>query len=688
MRCGSSDPLCTMNEAGGRNVRRFFFTQISRSVMRTFVSSAAALCCIVLTALLAVAWTAPPQPQDDALRIVTARYVQDVASFRQSIEQTQAAVESGSDEDVRNAVAAMRIAFKRTEFLMCFSDPEFTDDYINGAPLPSLERNTGDVTILEPEGLQVLDETAFAPEGERIDRAKMRELLQLLRKRMELFSSARLQHLLTDQNIFEAVRLNLIRVYSLGLTGFDTPGSLNAIPEAHAGFEAMEFAMSAYYDRLNTLEGANDNDIDGEFVRGLSDYFTQALSRLEEQSDFNSFDRLEFLREALNPLFGLTLRTHLALDIPTFDEGAQRMTPINYMADNLFSPELLNAHYYTRSSPEEAGEDVVALGKLLFFDPILSVNNQRACASCHQPNKAFTDGLPKSLALNFDGTLDRNAPTLVNAVFSDRFFYDLRASKLNDQIEHVVANEREFHSTFIEIADKLNKSDEYRSLFRRAFPQLGDKPIVAHSISSAVAAYVRSLVAMNSDFDRYARGDGDRIDPAVYRGFNLFMGKAACGTCHFAPNFNGLVPPYFVETETEVLGVPATADTLNPALDTDLGRWGGRLLERAPFYKHSFKTVTLRNVELTAPYMHNGVYRTLEEVVDFYNRGGGIGLGLDVEHQTLAPDRLDLTDQERADLVAFMHSLTDTSGVSSKPTRLPEVEGQAELNQRRIGGEY
>lgn len=655
--------------------------------MRTFVSSATALLCIVITAFTVVAWTAPPQKKE-ALEIVTARYVQDVNNFRQSIAETRAAVESGGDEDIRTAVAAMRVAFKRTEFLMSFSDPEFTDDFINGAPLPSLERNTGDVTIVKPEGLQVIDETAFAPEGDQIDRARMGELLQLLAKRIDLFRSTRLEHVLTDQNIFEAVRLNLIRVFSLGLTGFDTPGSLNAIPETHASFEAMEFAMRAYYDRLNELGNKYGNDVDNEYVEGFSDYFVDAMVTLEQEDDFDSFDRLAFLRETINPLFALTLRAHLALGIPTFGEDAQRMTPINYMADNLFSPQLLNAHYYTRSSPEEAGDDVVALGKLLFFDPILSVNNQRACASCHKPEKAFADGLAKSVALDFAGTLERNAPTLVNAVFSDRFFYDLRAGKLNDQIEHVVTNDREFHSTFIEIADKLNQSDEYRELFRRAYPQLGDRPIVAHSIAGSVAAYVRSLVAMNSDFDRYARGEGDRIDPAVRRGFNIFMGKAACGTCHFAPNFNGLVPPYFVETETEVLGVPATPDTLNPTLDTDLGRWGGRLLERAPFYKHSFKTVTLRNVELTAPYMHNGVYTTLEEVVDFYNRGGGAGLGLKVEHQTLAPDRLDLTEQERGDLVAFMHSLTDTSGVTSRPTRLPRIDGQAELNKRKIGGEY
>ena len=166
------------------------------------------------------------------------------------------------------------------------------------------------------------------------------------------------------------------------------------------------------------------------------------------------------------------------------------------------------------------------------------------------------------------------------------------------------------------------------------------------------------------------------------------MGKAACGTCHFAPTFAGLVPPHFKESEGEVLGVPATIDTINPKLDTDLGRFdNGRMKERADHMRNAFKTVTVRNVALTGPYMHNGVYSTLEEVVDFYNRGGGLGLGLDVPNQTLSGDALDLTQGDIKDLVIFMETLTDTTGLTQIPVVLPQFDDE-KLNKRVIGGKY
>ncbi|MDQ3394785.1 MAG: cytochrome C peroxidase, partial [Bacteroidota bacterium] len=157
--------------------------------------------------------------------------------------------------------------------------------------------------------------------------------------------------------------------------------------------------------------------------------------------------------------------------------------------------------------------------------------------------------------------------------------------------------------------------------------------------------------------------------------------------CHFAPVFNGLVPPHYKETESEVLGVPASASKVNPEIDADLGRYKGILKEEAHIYKHSFKTTTVRNVELTAPYMHNGVFQTLEEVVDFYDNGGGIGLELDVPNQTLPSSPLGLTDLEKKQLVLFMISLTDTTGMAVKPERLP-VFSENKLNDRIIGGTY
>jgi len=132
------------------------------------------------------------------------------------------------------------------------------------------------------------------------------------------------------------------------------------------------------------------------------------------------------------------------------------------------------------------------------------------------------------------------------------------------------------------------------------------------------------------------------------------MGKALCATCHFMPLTNGSVPPFFTETEKEVIGVPKESN--NKELDTDTGFYW---VYNENLHKGMFKTPTIRNIELTAPYMHNGVYNTLEEVKNFYNKGGGSGLGFNVPHQTLPFDHLNLSEQEIQDIITFMKTLTD-----------------------------
>jgi cytochrome c peroxidase len=147
----------------------------------------------------------------------------------------------------------------------------------------------------------------------------------------------------------------------------------------------------------------------------------------------------------------------------------------------------------------------------------------------------------------------------------------------------------------------------------------------------------------------------------------------------------GTVPPDFDKTEAEILGVPASKDTLHPSLDSDPGKFA---LYNRDLHKFAFKTPTLRNVALTAPYMHNGVYTTLEEVMDFYDRGGGTGLGLDVPNQTLPADRLNLSAGEKKALVAFMHTLTDTSATRKVPQRLPSFPVQVIAKSCKVGGVY
>ena len=156
------------------------------------------------------------------------------------------------------------------------------------------------------------------------------------------------------------------------------------------------------------------------------------------------------------------------------------------------------------------------------------------------------------------------------------------------------------------------------------------------------------------------------ISPSERRGFNLFMGKAACATCHFPPLFGGTLPPAFQESEPEVIGVPR-AKTRRTVVDGDPGVFG---LDSLPLHRHAFKTPSVRNVALTAPYMHNGAFRTLREVVDFYDRGGGNGGGMLLPNQTLSAERLRLSAREKRDLVAFLRALTD-SGHTEPETRTP-----------------
>jgi cytochrome c peroxidase len=157
------------------------------------------------------------------------------------------------------------------------------------------------------------------------------------------------------------------------------------------------------------------------------------------------------------------------------------------------------------------------------------------------------------------------------------------------------------------------------------------------------------------------RNDQAKLSAAEKDGFNLFMGKGKCATCHHPPLFNGLLPPVFIETESEVLGVPKSKNKKSPEIDPDLGKYN---FTKSVIHKYAFKTPTIRNIELTAPYMHNGIFNTLEEVMDFYNQGGGKGLNIAPPNQTLPFDKLNLTKKEKENIISFLKSLTDTSYIN------------------------
>jgi cytochrome c peroxidase len=609
------------------------------------------------------------------------------AQFENGLEQLDESLNAYSEaadrlDTTSAAVAALqkahleaRLAYKTVEYLIEYIDPQAAKKSLNGAPLPYPEPAAPKLIELQPVGLQVLDDLIFG-ETPFENKTDIKRLIANLRADMHALRPQLVAQPLTHRHIFEAARRELVRIFTLGVTGFDTPGSANALPEARAAFTGLEQAIRCYLPLLDAQD------------RGLAIVLDARLSYtadyLRQPHGFEDFDRLNFLTQHINPLYEILYHAHRKLGIETIDEVEKLPQAVNYHATGIFDSAFLNAGYFAAMKMDAPGMDKrVALGRLLFFDPVLSSDNRSSCASCHQPEKAFTDGLEKSLARDGKHTVRRNAPTLLNSVYSEHYFHDLREPGLDRQILHVVRDSNEFATDYVQITNKLSLSSEYRKYFLEAYPEVRHQPVSAYTISNALAAYVASLNSFDSPFDQYATGKTGVIAPEVARGFNLFMGKAACGTCHFAPVFNGTVPPVYTESESEVLGVPVSAAP-NAPVDPDLGRFDNlKPRDAASFYRHSFKTPTVRNAALTAPYMHNGVYKTLEEVVDFYNKGGGQGLGIVLEHQTLPFDNLQLTPQEQKDLVSFMNALTDSNLQRfSVPDKLPEFDQKPEWNAR------
>ena len=215
-------------------------------------------------------------------------------------------------------------------------------------------------------------------------------------------------------------------------------------------------------------------------------------------------------------------------------------------------------------------------------------------------------------------------------------------------------NPNEFNLSTKEITARITQQEAYKSLIAKSFPD--KKEITPFEIRNAIASYVRSLMPFNAKIDNYFKGKV-ALTKEEENGFNLFAGKAKCASCHFIPLYNGTVPPWYNNSESEVIGVPKYINWKNAVVDSDLGRYNTNKIEQ---FRFSFKTPTIRNIEKTAPYMHNGVYTNLEDVLKFYELGGGNGIRMQLEFQTLPFDNLKLTDKEKKDIILFMKTLTDT----------------------------
>lgn len=577
------------------------------------------------------------EPIDRSVELLRA----DAEEFRNAARALPWSVRQMAHSDAHGAFERVKFAFKRIEAFAWYLDPEFTGTYLNGAPLPKLQPGVPSISVLDPKGLQTLEEALYA---DTPDEAVCLELAEQLSLDATAYVDRLLAAKWTNHHLFEASKLELIRVISLGITGFDTPAREDALYESALALERLAEYLKPY-------PGSDQ----------LAAHLDGATFRLYEghKKGFKSLNRAQWLRDYALPAHRELVRLQKKLGIEFHEEVHRSKQPIHWDEEELFSSEFLNPFFFTKMSESDWNEARAVLGKKLFSEVQLSQRQDMSCATCHLPNRAFTDGRAVSAPTGINqATRGRNTQTLLNAVYSPAYFWDLRVEHLENQLLHVFHNDNEFDIRFEEAYTRLAQDSEYRILFEQAFGGMNSKQFKYH-LETALTAYLITLNNFDSPVDQWLRGERKDIAPSVIRGLNLFMGEAACGTCHFAPTFSGLVPPYFREMESEVLGVMTAPRS--KVLDPDLGRFAGPQTQRAPFYQHSFKTVTVRNVAQTAPYMHHGGYPDLESVVDFYHHGGGAGLGLDVPYQTLPSDSLNLSAQQRKDLIAFMEALSGSS---------------------------
>ncbi|MEH6548481.1 MAG: cytochrome c peroxidase [Pseudomonadales bacterium] len=296
----------------------------------------------------------------------------------------------------------------------------------------------------------------------------------------------------------------------------------------------------------------------------------------------------------------------------------------------------------------------IDLGRLMFFDPLLSADSSVSCASCHHPDMGFSDGRDRSIGIE-NQVINRSAPSLWNVGFLRRLFWDGRASSLEEQIQGPLYDAKEMGNNPAHLLTSLNNNTHYVDLFQQAFA--GSQGISLDQIYTALAAFEASLISLNSRYDQYAHGYADALSKNEIEGLNVFRSFVArCSECH--------TPPLFTNQEMAVIGTP---DTDGMPFDTGQAAITGDASQRG-----SFKVPSIRNIALTAPYMHSGKFTSLRDTVEFYTLGRGHavpeGESLNIHWHIWEPK---LSDRELDQIVEFLQTLTDESLKPMTPKEVP-----------------
>ena len=619
------------------------------------------------------------QPKNTGLYI--SNYDQKIKDFKEDqltlldlIKQTDIGTQAGI-EKIKQQIGIARTGLKQVDFWLRYIEP-VAYKKING-PLPvewetevfekfekPYKRDGSGLTLAE----LYLDEKA--PDKD--------SLLQLIQSSINAtgtyMADSITRQLQLHHHFFLANRLFILNLAAVYTTGFECPDTARIIPE----LRSMLADVNKIYYAFN--QGFAKTPVTENYLS----LYNNCMAFVNSQpTGYSGFDHFSFIKDFVNPLFKMNQQF-------INQYGVFTKSYVDYSLNNfntsIFSKDLYfgqNAKgIFLRVNDKNVLQEIEKIGKLLFFDPLLSGNNQRSCNSCHKSTEYFTDtSHAASLQFDHQSQLVRNTPSLINATYNHLLLVDGKHISLQAQTKDVITNFLEMGSNEKEVVQKIMNCNDYKKAFNNFLkytPQ--EKEVTMEHIASAITMYYSKFSNNNAPFDE-AMNNSKEIKPAVKQGFNLFMSKAQCATCHFVPQFNGVKPP-FIGSEFEVLGVPA--DTGFKKLSIDKGRYG---INPASEMLNAFRTGSIRNAAYTRPYMHNGVFTTLEQVIDFYDAGGGVGKGLSVGNQTLSADSLRLTKNEKASLILFIQSLNENINFDTAPLKLPASNNKL-FNKRKVGGEY
>ncbi len=502
------------------------------------------------------------------------------------------------------------------------------------------------------------------------------KLIQTARKTLDVYlADSTTKKLNSPAEFYFANRLMLLNLASIYTTGFENDNSSSVIQE----LAEMLTSTKEIYATFD--ESFPQQKLDENYLK----QFNLMIDFVEKQSyDLKQFNHYQFIKTCVNPLFAMNQK--MIRDYHLQSKSTNDFS-LNNDANSIFDKHLFEAQntkgVFAFVENENDLNKIKTIGEKLFQDPILSGNNSRSCASCHKPNEFFTNTeLATALHFNDFQFLPRNIPSLINVQFYQLLMHDGKHFSLMNQAKDVITNPVEMNGDLKLMMKKILSCEEYEKAFKKFLKFTPEyNSIEPQHIISALMIYYTQYSYAASKLDDAMNSSKEILDENEVAGFNLFMGKAQCGTCHFVPMFSGIKPP-FVSSEFEIVGTPT--DKKYSKLSDDSGRYK---IFRENENLFAFRTPTLRNVTKTKPYMHNGVFTTLDEVIDFYNAGGGYGKGIRGFEPTLSIDSLHLSTKEISQLKSFLKTIDENISIPYFQPVLPFSKIE-KLNARKVGGAY